>query len=238
MQLRGAFAQVAVEINRLRAGTTALLNRCLRLARIPGLPNPTAAATLPITDGAQGLATEVSTLAPFHCKSVKSHLLYSKLRWCRATCVRNLQQCGATDSEMYNSYMPSQSTRVVTAAFLWGRSYVVCLAYSSIVSKIALETPLNIVMPLLQEDCISAGLPAFAREVVREWNSVVVLGEGTSGRGDGSREEEAATGLARCLEWSLQYSVEVLSSSRAAAEHIQVQCLCIDQDPFISSRSC
>ncbi|KAK9901707.1 hypothetical protein WJX75_009557 [Coccomyxa subellipsoidea] len=125
----GSGPKVAVEINRLRAGTTALLNRCLQIARIPGLPNPTAAATLPITDGAQGLATE--------------------------------------------------------------------------------------------EDCILAGLPAFAREVVREWKSVVVLGEGTSGRGDGSREEEAATGLARCLEWSLQYSVEVLSSSRAAAEHIQ-----------------
>ena len=115
---------------------------------------------------------------------------------------------------------------------------MICLAFSSIVSKIALKTPLNIVMPSSQEDCISAGLPEFAREVVREWNSVVGSGEGISGRGDGSREEEAATGLARYLEWSLQYSVEVLSSSRAAAEHIQVQCLRIDQDPFISSRSC
>lgn len=74
----------------------------------------------------------------------------------------------------------------------------------------------------MQEDCLSVGLQAFAGEVVRDWRQLV-LGEGFSGRDEGSLEEEAAMGLARCLEWGLHYSVEVLSSTRGAAEYIQVQ---------------
>lgn len=41
----------------------------------------------------------------------------------------------------------------------------------------------------------------------------------------GSLEEQVATGLAKCLEWAVHYSMEVLSATRAAAEYTQVRCM-------------
>ncbi len=74
----------------------------------------------------------------------------------------------------------------------------------------------------MQEECLSAGLPAFAAEVVRDWGSLALEIKNVRRHDDGSLEEEAATGLAKCLKWRLQYSVEVLSASRAASEYTQV----------------
>ncbi len=52
--------QVAVEINRLRAQTTALLNRCLQRARLPGMSGSPTAAAMPMNATSDlRLATEV-----------------------------------------------------------------------------------------------------------------------------------------------------------------------------------
>lgn len=59
-------SQVAVEINRLRAQTAALLNRRLRRARIPGLTHATAAASPSGIACNAGLATEVDHRIPPH----------------------------------------------------------------------------------------------------------------------------------------------------------------------------
>ncbi len=58
------YAQVAVEINRLRAQTTALLSRRLRRARMPGMPHATAAASPSCVASSAGLANEVDHPTP------------------------------------------------------------------------------------------------------------------------------------------------------------------------------
>ncbi|BDA42246.1 probable ATP-dependent RNA helicase DHX34 [Coccomyxa sp. Obi] len=125
----GSGPQVAVEINRLRAQTSALLNRRLRKARIPGLSHATGSAASPSsTASSAGLATE--------------------------------------------------------------------------------------------EECISAGSPDFAVEVATDWK-IVTSDAGSQGTDERTLEDQGATGLAKCFEWTLHYSIEVLSSTRAAAEYIQ-----------------
>lgn len=69
---------------------------------------------------------------------------------------------------------------------------------------------------------MSAGLPAFAADIVSDWGRIA-SSSGDQSSNEGSLEEEAASGMARSLEWTLQYSVEVLSGTRAAAEYIQVR---------------
>ncbi|CAL8468067.1 g7606 [Coccomyxa elongata] len=126
--LDGCGPQVAVEINRLRAQTTALLSRRLSRARIPGMPHATAAASPSCIASSAGLATE--------------------------------------------------------------------------------------------EECVSAGCSAFAAEIARDWK-IFTLDAGSQESDERTLEDQAATGLAKCLEWALQYSTDVLTDTRAAAEYIQ-----------------
>ncbi len=75
----------------------------------------------------------------------------------------------------------------------------------------------------VQEECVSAGAPAFAVEVARDWESLT-SDAGSQETDVRTLEDQAATGLAKCLEWALHYSTEVLSGTRAAAEYTQVRC--------------
>ncbi len=72
-----------------------------------------------------------------------------------------------------------------------------------------------------QEECVSAGSSVLAAEIARDWKNIT-LDSGSQESEERSLEDQAATGLAKCLEWALQYSTDVLTNTRAAAEYIQV----------------
>lgn len=85
-----------------------------------------------------------------------------------------------------------------------------------------------------QGECEQAGLPAFAAQIARDWAALSPAGSpaAASHKDEQQLEDEVAVGLAKCLEWPVRFSTEVLSAAAATAQYLQVQ---ISRHPRLTS---